>query len=151
MPSTLFQTLAALEARIEALPAWDGADVETDSGVRKRKSGNQVRTQVLRGSILAVDQSLGDTPDGGTYWHAAKCEIEIEVSGDPDTRNQRLDALLVALGTAQRTDATYGGVCTNSELQGAQFDNTGETGTGAPVSVANVSMLIEYESENPLI
>lgn len=151
MPSAFKQTVDALLARINALPAWADDAAEVDSTKRRRKKGDAVRTQIVRGTLLPTDQTLGDVYDGGTYYHSAKVEIEILVSGDADTRQTRLDGLLVALGDAHRTDATFAGACGDSTLQGATFDTFDDNGTGAGGLVAVVSLLIEYDSSNPLI
>jgi hypothetical protein len=105
------------------------------------------------GLVIVRDGDPGDpevTLSPLTYIYTHRIPVEIGVLATaPLTREQVLDAILVAIGAAVEDDRTLGGLCDFIEPEAPSTDDLVATGTVAG-RWADAVILATYATPNPL-
>lgn len=143
MASRREEVLDAVRALIAtALPA---AKVERNAAKPERIPAG--------GLVIIRDGDPGDpevTLSPLTYIYTHRIPVEIAVlPAAPLTREQVLDATLVAIGAAVEADRTLGGLCDFIEPEAPSTDDLGATGTVAG-RWADAVIVATYATSNPL-
>jgi hypothetical protein len=143
MTSRREEVLNAVKALIAA--ALPGAKVERNAAKPERIPAG--------GLVIVRDGDPGDpevTLSPLTYIYTHRIPVEIAVlAAAPLTREQTLDAALVAIGEAVEADRTVGGLCDFLEPEAPSTDDLEATGTVAGRWVDAV-ILATYATSNPL-
>ena len=143
MASRREEVLEAVRALIAmALPA---AKVERNAAKPERIPAG--------GLVIVRDGDPGDpevTLSPLTYIYTHRIPVEIAVvAAPPSSREQVLDATLVAIGTAVEADRTLGGLCDFLEPEAPSTDDLEATGTVAG-RWADAVIVATYATSNPL-
>lgn len=143
MTSRREAVILALKALVEtALPF---ADVKRN---RDRPTG------IGPGGLVIIRDGDPGEPDvtmsplAYTYVHRVPLEVAVEVD-DPETRMERLDQMLTAIGTSLVADRTLGGLCDWLEGEAPTTDDAQDVGTD-PIRWADVALVPTYTTSSPL-
>jgi hypothetical protein len=138
MPTPRETILAALHARLSALPA---------TALRGDALPERVPTA---GLLILRDGEPGDpevtlSPLRYHYQHRA----ELEVVQAPNGRATALDALIAAIGTALEADRTLGGLCDWVEPEAPASVDLPIEGSAA-LKAAVITIVLHYTTTGPL-
>lgn len=144
MPSKREQVIDAVKALVAgALPL---AEV-------KRNLDKPERIPV-GGLVIIRDGDPGEpevvlSPLVYTYGHRIMLELAA-YAADPLTREQALDAMLVAIGNAITANRTLGGLCDFLDTEAPSSDDL-ETAGARAARWAEIAIVATYSTSNPLI
>ncbi|SDE90190.1 acyl-CoA transferase [Limimaricola pyoseonensis] len=141
MPTTIETILQALEATL-------ASTMSCETG-----RGGTLPTRVPPSGLLILRDGEPGEPEmtmGPLTWHYEhRAEAEIYLSGDPETRTLRFDALRAALGQAIAADRTLGGLCEWVEAEAASAEDLPVEG-GLAISAASFPIRLHYATTDPL-
>ena len=139
MPSIRETVLAALHARLSALPATI-------------LRGDVLPERIPATGLIVLRDGKPGEPDVAlsplTYFYEHRAELEVVIQAGAD-RDTLFDALTVSIGTALAADRTLGGLCDWIEAEAPEPVDLPIEGAAA-LKAAVIIVVLHYASPDPL-